>query len=135
MGINRGGCALCVAYMQGRSRTVPRVLSLPVTSGSRGGYGLSPTHDHASSKHSSSHDRKRLQPIGADAKPRAGERTLNGISKRSSLVLEPAPGSKDTAKQVLIQQSSQDGKKSSSSSTTDQTSEEPVASSKTVGFI
>ena len=122
--------------MQGRSRTVPRVLSLPVTSSARSGYGLSPTHDlTTSSKHSSGHDRKRLQPIGADAKPRASERTLNGISKRSSLVLEPAPASKDTAKQGLTRQSSQDGKKSSSSSTTDQTSKEPAAISKMVGFI
>lgn len=121
--------------MQGRSRTVPRVLSLPVTSSTKTGHGLSPTHDPASSKHSSGHDRKRLQPIGADAKPRASEKTVNGISKRSSLVLEPAPGSKDAAKQVLTRQSSQDGKKSSSSSTTDQTSKEPAAISKTVGFM
>ena len=148
--------------LQGRSRAVPRVLPTSTSHSGRGNFVLSPTHPHlnnghteSSSKHpggstSSSkhpggggggtsgyeHTKKRLQPIGADAKPRsnAGDRTLNGISKRSSLILEG--GSKDTQKQgVLKQQLSVDGKKSCSSSSSslslppstvpDQTSKEP----------
>ncbi len=53
--------------------------------------------------------KKRLQPIGGNAKAKLSEKTLNGTSKRSSLLIEKSP--KHTA---LSKQLSHDAKLSSS---------------------
>ena len=63
--------------------------------------------------------KKRLQPIGADAKPKTSETTrLNGYVKRTSLVMDGTnlKGSHSS----LTLSASQESRKSSSSSTADQ---------------
>lgn len=105
------------------------------------GYGPSPTHSHlnghadsTSSKHSSyDASKKRLQPIGADNKTRTNEKAINGLSKRSSLVIES--GSKEKPKEPPLKQP--EGKKMSSSSSllppsADQASSKAMATTESV---
>ena len=108
-----------------RSRPIPRTVH--VTPSSAGSFHGSHTHlnghaENGGSKSSGTYmydSKKRLQPIGADAKPKTSETTrLNGYVKRTSLVMDGTnlKGSHSS----LTLSASQESHKSSSSSTADQ---------------
>ena len=108
-----------------RSRPIPRTVHVtPTSAGSlHGSYTHLNGHaENGGSKNSGTYlydSKKRLQPIGADAKPKTSETTrLNGYVKRTSLVMDGTnlKGSHSS----LTLSASQESRKSSSSSTADQ---------------
>ena len=112
----------------GRSRVISRTVQItPSSAGS--------THAHLNghaepdSKHSTPSSvvyKKRLQPIGADAKPKVSESSrINGLAKRTSLVMDGTTSLKSSQAvlSMSIRQGSHDSKRSdhsTSSSTADQ---------------
>lgn len=110
-----------------RSRSIPRTVHI-TPSVSVGSLHGSHTHLNGHAEHSPKHSsgesvaydsKKRLQPIGADAKPKTIESSrANGFVKRTSLVMENT--SLKGSHSSLTLSSSQGSRKSSSSSIADQ---------------
>ena len=110
-----------------RSRSIPRTVHI-TPSISVGSLHGSHTHLNGHAEHSPKHSsgesvaydsKKRLQPIGADAKPKTIESSrANGFVKRTSLVMEGT--SLKGSHSSLTLSSSQGSRKSSSSSIADQ---------------
>lgn len=125
-------CNLSFQGQHGRSRIIPRTVH--ITPSSAGGLS---SHAHLNghaatssgsrrvSPHSYRYDSKRrLQPIGADAAAKVTETMrINGIVKRTSLVMDSSSSQKGSQTTVTLsmRQNSQDSRKSiSSTSSADQ---------------
>ena len=105
----------------GRSRHTSRTVHItPSSVGNVGSYTHLNGHAESGSKRSSPGNftldsKKRLQPIGADAKPKISERLMNGVVKRTSLIVDGTASLKGSQTVVTRQSSFEDSCKQNSS--------------------